>query len=231
MHNNLTDLIQNVPVIPQGPKPKERLRGAIDVPLNNQGIMDAMRMAQVLRDKVSCIYSSPLQRATRVANEIRKVTPRTNLIISPELKSWCFGELDGELASRAIPIINEYIINRPYEKLPGRSEFSNQMGESYNEFAYRLLNFMQREIDEYTSKDGTLLYITHIIDIVTMKAWLDDGIVNNLNINPRIMVSKDPTSTSDLLYFNPRRVKIEYVKDITTPGIYIMRHGQTEFNS
>lgn len=72
-----------------------RCQGVTDIPLTEKGIQQAQAVAQVFASqRLSCILSSPLQRAQETANRI--ATPHGLACETvPGLQEWDQGELEG----------------------------------------------------------------------------------------------------------------------------------------
>ncbi len=77
---------------------EKRFQGRVDVPLNETGRLQALRMREALcddMDKIARIYSSPLCRATETA---RLISPENSIIRTDEcLIEISLGEFDGRL--------------------------------------------------------------------------------------------------------------------------------------
>lgn len=71
------------------------IQGQLDIPLNEVGIMQAQRIAQILKDeKIDLIYASPLSR-TRVTAEIINEFHNVEVVFDDRLKEFFAGTRQG----------------------------------------------------------------------------------------------------------------------------------------
>ncbi len=83
-----------------------RYQGKIDIPLNEEGLSQAFKVAQALRDfDIKAIYTSPLSRALETAKKIASFHPNATLHILEDLKEIDHGKWEGKLA---VEIKEEY---------------------------------------------------------------------------------------------------------------------------
>ncbi len=83
-----------------------RYQGKIDIPLNEEGLEQAYKVAQALREyDIKAVYTSPLSRALETAKKIVSYHPNATLHILEDLKEIDHGEWEGKLA---VEIQKEY---------------------------------------------------------------------------------------------------------------------------
>lgn len=145
----------------------DRIRGWTDVPLSDAGEKEAERLGRELmnRDELpQVLVTSDLKRARNTAKIISKITGIEIAEVSKSFRPWDVGEYAGELSNVAIPIIGNYAVNKPDEKIPG--------GESFNSFRQRFLAGLKEALAKY---DGLVAIVTHHRDERLLKAWEKAG--------------------------------------------------------
>jgi broad specificity phosphatase PhoE len=111
------------------PHTDEKVRGWIDVPLNQEGIRTAQNTANILKNKnIIKIYSSDLKRASQTAEIISKKN-LAPIALMPRLRSWNVGKLAGTEYNKGVEIMKAYAMKAPDRPMPG--------GESWNDFFER----------------------------------------------------------------------------------------------
>jgi len=140
------------------------LQGWLDVPINEQGRLQALELAERFADLgFSCIYSSPLSRSRETAEIIAG-----RLLLSPPrchegLKERHFGAVQGipkaELAETN-PVLLQQILRR-------NPACSFEQGESMDDFAKRVLDAILSIAEHHSGK--RVLAITHgwVMDVIT----------------------------------------------------------------
>ena len=115
----------------------DRIRGHIDVPLDDRGIKEAEKvggeLAQ-LKAKPRILVSSDLQRAVKTAHIISQIA---GIPVGPSeygLRPWNLGHLQGMESAEIAPQMKMFV-NNPGQRVPG--------GESFNEFHNRFLSTMR----------------------------------------------------------------------------------------
>lgn len=118
------------------------MSGWTDLPLSDQGVVDAVRVARQLavEPAATAAYTSPLQRARHTAQVILDERPMS-LALEPDLREIYCGEAEG------LPL---HEVCRRYPQLWGQNlaendtEFRWPAGESYRELRERSLAAVQR---------------------------------------------------------------------------------------
>jgi phosphoserine phosphatase len=145
---------------------EEIFRGRADVELNGTGLKQAQLLAQYLTgEKIDVIYSSPLKRAFKTAEEI----PRYHNIpvnAAPELNDFNYGEWQG-LSQETVRIkyqtsCNQWQANPHLAKIPH--------GESLEEVKERSLSLISKVI---AGSQNTVAMVSHrVINKVLICALL-----------------------------------------------------------
>ncbi len=169
----------------------ERLRGWLDVPLDAQGLQEAIQTAQhVARYSVEAIYTSDLYRARQTAAALVQAT-KAPLLHTYVLRPWNVGTLAGQRVSDILPILQDLERN-PETPAPG--------GESFAQFYARYSAELQNLLDVASSSKKSIVAVTH---------------VRNLLATPTIVMGGDKTKipvkggpkTGSLLWVERKRGK------------------------
>lgn len=148
------------------PGADERLRGWLDVPLDEGGLKEAEVIAERLAEyPIEIIYSSDLRRARQTAEVIRRCI-KSQVLATKDLRPWNLGVFCGQRVRDLLPFLDQ--LNR-HPDLPAPS------GESFYQFYGRysarlrqLMNFA-----EPLSKD--LVVITHVRNLLATKTIVEHG--------------------------------------------------------
>ena len=220
-----------------------RIRGSADVPLNSQGIQEAMQRGQQFKIKggLDAIITSPLQRAKNTAAAIANES-NAKLQVSDNAMPWKLGMFEGERVEDVRHFIAKLAVDHPDDKVPGRSDHSTADGESFNDFKQRFIGkllapLMQAHAQDPTSKVGIL---THLRDVLAAKSWIEHGARRDLqfdhhDINYETKTDKEEKPGS-VFRIHPDGDKWKFEPtDMEDPsqleaGIYLIRHGKTDWN-
>ncbi len=116
---------------------KDRIRGWVDVPLNDKGIQEAEKVGRdlaLLKAKPRVLFSSDLQRAVKTAHIISQMTGIPLAQPVQGLRPWHLGHFQGEESAKITPQMKMFVDNAG-QRVPG--------GESFNEFRTRFLSTMR----------------------------------------------------------------------------------------
>ncbi len=171
---------------------KERLlMGQLDIPLNELGLSQAEKVGRVLENKkLSKIYSSDLQRASKTA-EIINNSQDIPLELIANFREHTLGKMDGMKWS---PEWDEMELNEFEERILSKG------GESFTHFEKRIWDTFVK-ITENHSIDENLLIITHggCIRMIIMKIFqATEEIFSNLSI--------DNCSITKIIYLPQRKI-------------------------
>ena len=169
----------------------DRIRGWIDVPLNEAGKKEARKTGENLKkESFYGILSSDLTRAVETADIISKETGKPILGYSKDLRPWHAGIYAGQESNKVISKLNEYL-NHPTEKVPE--------GESFDTFKKRFLTALL-EIKKYF-KGKTILIVAHHRNNVCLDAWLAAGEKKDFSIKTSEMEKKGISPSEYKIYY------------------------------
>jgi probable phosphoglycerate mutase len=145
----------------------QTLQGWIDVALNDKGLRQANELAEHLAGAhLSCVYTSPLQRAARTADIVSARLRLGHPVHHPGLKERNFGIFQGrpksELAVTHPKVLRDIVSRNP------ATHFDE--GESMDAFADRVLDSL-RDIARH-NPGRRVLVITHgwVMDVITRQS-------------------------------------------------------------
>jgi len=155
------------------PGEQERLRGWLDVPLDDLGLREAEQTAErVASLGIEVIYTSDLHRAIQTSVAVNRVT-NAPLIPTSELRPWNLGSFCGQLIREIVPFLN-FLNERPEIAAPG--------GESWDQFyarySQRLLSLMKLADDS----DRTVAAVTHVRNFLTAPTVVARGDKNRVPV-------------------------------------------------
>jgi len=156
----------------------DRIRGWLDVPLNQDGIDEAYKAAEKLSNKnITKIYSSDLQRAYETAEIIGK---KLNLPIHSEqdFRPWNLGEYQGKSTQDVLDDLSKLIENK--DTIP-------KDGESFNTFLHRYISRLQEALKEAESQN--IVIVAHYRNFKAAEAWKAAG-QSGFNIDEAKMKTK-----------------------------------------
>lgn len=144
----------------------ERLRGWIDVPLDEQGLREAYETARLaIGYRVDAIYCSDLRRARQTAEVLRKQT-KAPVIATKELRPWDLGAFAGQRVREIIPFLN-LLNNRPALGAPG--------GESFHQFYDRYSSRLKALLELTDRSSNCIMAVTHVRNLLACPTILNDG--------------------------------------------------------
>lgn len=149
----------------------ERIRGWTEVPLNEKGKREAVKLgARFANSGATKIYSSDLGRAQTAALSIAKglqsAGHRVPLIKTDQLRPWNLGVLTGKEVRKVIPVMNK-CVEDSWVKIPD--------GESFDDFTFRYLPFLKELLTEAAKSQGPILAVTHSRNLQLARAWDKKG--------------------------------------------------------
>jgi broad specificity phosphatase PhoE len=135
---------------------EERFQSFTDNPLNANGTLHAVNLANVLKDiQLDAIFCSPLKRARYTASEIARHHPKTPIINEPtltELNGGIFEGLTEREQKQKYP--EEYSCRKT-----DRYNFRIPGGESYSEVFQRIKPFIGELLKKFMNKN--VLVVAH----------------------------------------------------------------------
>ncbi len=144
----------------------ERLRGWLDIPLDEQGLQEAAETADRLADyPVQAIYSSDLRRARQTAEVLRRRT-HAHVTHATELRPWNLGVFCGQRVHDIIPFLN--LLNR-HPDMPAPS------GESFYQFYGRYSRRLSELMNLALQSPGYVVAVTHVRNLLATQTILEHG--------------------------------------------------------
>lgn len=187
----------------------DRIRGWIDVPLNEKGIKEAHDLADKLKkENIDIIYASDLGRAKQTAEIIAKAS-NIPVIVDPKFRPWNLGEYQGQKTKDVIDKLNEMI---------EKGDTVPKGGESFNDFKARYLGELEKLIELSKKENKRVAVVAHYRNLKTAKAWFNHGHKSDLSLDP-IEMKRDDINTGSAIKLNFNKDKIEDIKKDLTAGM------------
>jgi len=175
-------MTQEVVIVRHGETEWSRARrhtGRTDIPLTDNGVAEAKRLATVLRERgFAAVFASPLQRALETA---RLAGFGDRLAVDPDLQEWDYGDYEGKTTPEIRSTRPGWILWR--DGCPG--------GETLEQLARRADSVIERV--RAVSGDVLLFAHGHVLRVITAR-WLEMGAVEGQRF------TLDPASPSTLGY-------------------------------
>jgi len=134
-----------------------RFQGRSDIPLNDNGRMQAQALAQALQNEdIAIIYTSPLKRAVDTAHHILKFHTSVTLITEPGLLEMDLGDFEGMEGKHWAASFPDF--RAQWEKSP--ASLSMPGGESLAEVQNRSVETLKRISDNVRS-GSTIVVCSH----------------------------------------------------------------------
>ena len=144
----------------------ERLRGWMDVPLDEQGLREAAETAQRLAQyPVAHIYSSDLYRARQTADAVVKAT-LAPILHTSDLRPWNLGTLAGQRVKDILPILQQLELD---PSLPAPE------GESFLQFCDRYSRKLEELLDIANRSKAYIVAVTHVRNLLAAPTLLHGG--------------------------------------------------------
>lgn len=152
----------------------DRLRGWLDLPLSPEGRKSVERMADGLHaEGIKTVVSSDLERASDTAKILRDRLNIPNFYTTKGLRPWNVGKFAGQRTEEALPVLADYIRNKPHKQVPG--------GESFDDFRARGFDAVFKILRDHP--DTWLAMVSHYRIERLLKAWKAAGCPANLVID------------------------------------------------
>jgi probable phosphoglycerate mutase len=170
----------------------ERIRGHLDVPLDANGLQEAIVLAKRITNetRIRRVYSSPLIRALMTAKLVAAYS-RAPLERDDALKPWDVGRWAGQPVAKVLPLM-EKLVTTPDVEAPG--------GESFSAFADKYLAALKQILAAAKEKAEDLCVVTHTRNLQLTKAWIAAGAKPDMSYDANVVNDySDETSTGDWL--------------------------------
>jgi probable phosphoglycerate mutase len=140
------------------PGKDERLRGWLDVPLDQEGLAEAAETAELIHrnHRVDAIYCSDLRRARQTAEVLRRKTG-ASLTHSGDLRPWNLGVFCGQRVREIIPFLT--LLNQ-HPDLPAPN------GESFYQFYGRYAHRLQTLLAAAEASPNSIAVVTHVRNLL-----------------------------------------------------------------
>ncbi|MCS7263286.1 MAG: histidine phosphatase family protein [Armatimonadetes bacterium] len=126
-----------------------RLCGSSDIPLSEEGLAQAQRLAKRLKSvNFSAIYSSPLKRAKQTAQEIASLH-QLPVLIEDDLREIDYGDWEGMKVAEAVEKFPEIERLRREEPM----KFAAPNGEPMKLFAQRVIAAVQKIASKHAGEN------------------------------------------------------------------------------
>jgi broad specificity phosphatase PhoE len=151
----------------------ERLRGWLDVPLDDEGLREAEETAErVASHKIEVIYSSDLKRAMQTSIAVSRTT-KAPLIPTPELRPWNLGIFGGQLIREIVPFL---------KLLSDLPDIPAPAGESWNQFHSRYSRQLLSLLELAGSSDRTIAAVTHVRNFLAAPSVIEGSDRNKVPV-------------------------------------------------
>ncbi len=145
----------------------ERLRGWLDLPLDDQGLHEAAETADRLADyPVEAIYSSDLRRARQTAEVLRRRSRAPRVTTTNELRPWNLGVFCGQRVMDILPFLN--LLNR-------HPDLAAPSGESFYQFYGRYSRRLTDLMNLASQSSQCIVAVTHVRNVLASQTVIEHG--------------------------------------------------------
>ncbi len=152
----------------------ERLRGWLDVPLDQEGLEEATQTAELVSGdySVDAIFCSDLRRARQTAEALRQRT-KAPVAYSSDLRPWNLGVFCGQRVREIIPFLN--LLNQhPDVAAPG--------GESFYQFYGRYACRLHQLLMQAEESPNCVAVVTHVRNLLAAATIILGGDKNKVPV-------------------------------------------------
>jgi len=144
----------------------ERLRGWMDIPLDEQGLREAQETAlRVAQHPVQRIYCSDLYRAKQTADAVVRATGAP-IVYAADLRPWNLGSLTGQRVADILPTLLQLEVDLEMPA-PG--------GESFLAFYNRYSKKLMELLEIATQSPACIVAVTHHRNLLAAPTILEGG--------------------------------------------------------
>jgi broad specificity phosphatase PhoE len=145
----------------------ERLRGWLDIPLDDQGLREAVETAALVADySIEAVYSSDLRRARQTAEVLRRRTHAPRIIATRELRPWNVGVFAGQRVADILPFLN--LLNQ-------HPDLAAPSGESFYQFYGRYSRRLIELMNLAHASAQCIVAVTHVRNLLAAKTVVEQG--------------------------------------------------------
>lgn len=145
----------------------ERLRGWLDLPLDDQGMKEAAETADRLTNyPVEAIYSSDLRRARQTAEVLRRRTQAPRVTNTKELRPWNLGVFCGQRVFDILPFLN--LLNQ-------HPDLAAPSGESFYQFYGRYSRRLTQLMNLALQSSKCIVAVTHVRNVLASQTIIEQG--------------------------------------------------------
>jgi broad specificity phosphatase PhoE len=148
------------------PGEDERLRSWLNVPLDQKGLEEAARTADMLTNyPIDVIFCSDLRRARQTAEVLRRRV-KAPVMATSELRPWNLGAFGGQRVKDILPFLS--LLNQ-------RPDLAAPSGESFYQFYGRYSHRLTALLSLADSTDGCVLAVTHVRNLLAAATIIEGG--------------------------------------------------------
>jgi broad specificity phosphatase PhoE len=145
----------------------ERLRGWLDLPLDDQGLKEAAETAERLAEyPIEAVYTSDLRRARQTAEVLRRRTRTPRVTATKELRPWNLGVFCGQRVMDILPFLN--LLNQ-------HPDLAAPSGESFYQFYGRYSRRLADLMNLASECHGCIVAVTHVRNVLASQTIIEQG--------------------------------------------------------
>lgn len=223
------------------------MRGSADyTPLTSAGKAQAKRLGQAFarRGCLTCLYLSTALRVRQTANAIVEASGNKTELEdpTPDILSWRMGGLEGSPMTEVQPKLEALVRYLPSQAPNGRSDITDLPGESFDDFRWRALPYVAKQMLEWWgNKKLKLGIVGHHRVLKLVNAWFVGGCSPLFDIDKASFLKpQEMGKPGDVWQFVPtggvndpwKAVPFNPYADGELPAsVYYVRHADTALNS
>ena len=211
-------------------KKTENIRGAWDLPLNEQGRQDTRAAAERHRGQFTEIHAGPLGRHQETARIYQEANPEAGPVRThSEFGPMAMGDAEGQpVTPRLIKKLNEHFEGSPDKPLPGVGKFSGKPGSVPSQWGHELIAKVQ-EIERQWKPGDKPVVATSGRNVQAISDWVARGGPDDASVRPDL-TQPWPAKPGEMFRYDPVTRKGEMTKTAEKAGIYFLRHEDTAAN-
>ena len=238
--DNASDAVTGLPTNEKA-NATELIRGSANMPLDDRGMQTVDHLGERLAAKggLDSLYSSDTIRTQQTAHAIMRHDPYVQLQdVTPHMQSWGSGSLEGAIHTPEITDWKAQLVRDfPDHQIGGMGVQSTRPGESFNDFKGRVLPYVKNLVEQFESDPTQKIgVVTHYSPIRAIEGWLKSGMPDDFSLNPNDYL-RERTQPAGVYKMAPNDQGVWKMKKVNidnnqqlTPGIYLIRHGETAWN-